>query len=84
MRSPACPMREPTAEDHMMWADCGVQTTVTPLYDRAALDAAVAAERERWVGACQSCYAHVMASNVGAARSAAADCIMAIRRACGA
>ena len=29
---PALWRREPTAEDRKMWADCGVQATVTPLY----------------------------------------------------
>jgi hypothetical protein len=54
-----------------------------PLYDPATIDAAVAAERERWVTACCAAYADAMGRS-GRERTAAADAVMAIRWACGA
>jgi hypothetical protein len=55
----------------------------SPAAVQERIDAAVAAERERWVTACCAAYADAMGRS-GRERTAAADAVMAIRRACGA
>lgn len=66
-------------------ADRGVKELMRLAFDvgQEKKGDAVAAERERWIAACCTAYAGAM-SRSGRERTAAADAVMAIRRACGA
>jgi hypothetical protein len=57
----------------------GVDLADVLAFGRACMEA----ERERWVTACCAAYADAMGRS-GRERTAAADAVMAIRRACGA